>query len=787
MLIVCLTLALACTGAAPAADATLPAEPAPGTEQSHITAPPPEEELKPVTPVPGPLTETPSPVAPSVPVGPVPHPTPVAKQPGNYIVFSADSVRTTFEEGKPLLTTVSGNVTARYRDLVVTAERGEVNFKTRMAVFEGNVCFRIGVQEARGERIEINIDTLDWMVRPAKMTITPEFAKGNLKAPVFTAAQSISGIRDRQVSVFGSTLTTCDLPHEHYDITARSAAVYPNDKIVFRDASFIALGRKLFTLRRLAVPIKEITQNPSVIPRIGSSAEEGNYVKLGYTAFASKSNMTFLNADLMQRKGIGFGIQDFYKTAGGFGGLYLYVINDRNIDQTTLTGRFNHSQRIGDVMVNVSSNLRSNSYLYAPQSKSLDNRISFTRTTTGATTSLTYGQSINNVFARTVNTTANLRDRREFGLRTYLNTSFDYTAYNSSAGTRARLVSQTLFSKRGDKFDWDISAQKLTDLSDEAFVGKGRFGGIERLPEVSIASDTARLGHILPFNLPARMRFSYGKFTELPTNEKDRALLDISSPSSQYTLSRTWTALAGAGFKQFVYSDNTAQYAVDVDGQLSKKLGDSSTFSLTYRFQRPRGYTPFRFDYVGRYNVLNASLDIAESEKFKLSVIGGYNFEQPKFPWQDSVLRFSVQPSPSFLLYTATGYDFNRGQWRQVINQVRVRAGEKFKFDLGSRYDPALSKLAVLRGALDTPVGDKTHVQAIAGWNGLTNSFDYRSVRITRDLHCWEASIIFVDQGGFYTNRGVYFNVRIKAFPYLDNFGMGNFGQALDTSVGEVY
>ncbi len=635
--------------------------------------------------------------------------------------------------------------------------------------------------------MQINIDTIEWSVQPAKTTITPEFAKGNLKAPVFAAAQSILGVRDRQVSVFGSVLTTCDLPHEHYDITARSTTVYPNDKIVFRDASFIVLGKKLFTLRRVAVPIKEITQNPSVIPRVGNSAEEGNYVKLGYTAFASKSNMTFLNTDLMQRKGIGFGIQDFYKTAGGYGGLYFYVLDDKNISQTTLTGKFNHSQRIGDVVMDLTSNLRSNSYLYAPQSKSLDNRISFTRAVRDATTSLTYGQSVNNVFARTVNTSGNLRDRRQFGPRTYLNTSFDYTAYDAGAGTRARLVSQSLFSKTGNKFDWDLSAQKLTDLSDEAFVGQGRFGGIERLPEVSIASDTTRLGHILPFSLPARMRLSYGKFTELPTTETDRALLDINSPSSHYALSHTWTALAGAGFKQFVYGDDTAQYSWDADAQVSKKLSDTSAFALTYRYQRPRGFTPFRFDYVGKYNILNASLDLKQGDRYKVSLLGGYNFEQPQFPWQDSVLRFSIQPTPSFLLYTATGYDFNRGQWRQVINQVRVRAGQDFKLDLGSRYDPLAGKLAVLRGSLDTPVGDKDRVQAIAGWNGLTNSFDYRSFKITRDLHCWEASIIFVDQGGFYNNRGVYFNVRIKAFPYLDNFGIGNFGQALDTSVGQVY
>ena len=786
-LIVCLTLAFACNGAAFAAEATLPAEPAPGTETPTITAPPPSEQVKPVTPSPAPLTETPSPVAPSQPVGPVPFPERVPEQPGNCIVFTADSVRTAFDNGKPALTTVSGNVTARYRDMLVTAEKGQVDYKTNLAVFEGNVVFRLGIQEARGERIEINIQSLDWSVAPAKTTITPEFAKGNLRAPVFASAQRMAGIRDRQASVFGSVLTTCDLPHEHYDITAESATVLPNDKIIFRNAKFIALGHRIITLPRLAVPIKEITRNPSLIPRVGNSAEEGNYLKLGYTVAASKSNMTFLNADLMQRKGFGVGLQDYYKTGGGYGGLYLYAINDRNINQTTLTGRFNHSQRLGDIVVDLSSNLRSNSYLYAPRSKSLDNRLSFTRNVGGAVTSLTLGQSISSVFQRTVNLTGNLRHRQDFDSRTYLNASFDYTGYTAQSRTRARLVSQTLFSKRGDKFDWDLSAQKLTDLSDEAFVGKGRFGGIERLPEVSISSDTARLGHILPFNMPGRMRFSYGRFAELPASEKDRALLDISAPGSQFPLSSTWSGLVGAGFKQFAYGDNTAQYSIDADAQLSKKFGETSTFALTYRYQRPRGYTPFRFDYVGRYNIINASLDLANSDRFKMSVIGGYNFEQKQFPWQDSVLRFSYQPTKSVLLYTATGYDFNRSQWRQVINQVRIRAGETFKLDLGSRYDPLSSRLAVLRGSLDTPVGAKNHVQAIAGWNGLTNSFDYRSVKITRDLHCWEASIIFVDQGGFYNNRGVYFNVRIKAFPLLDSFGMGNFGQALDTSVGQVY
>lgn len=787
MLIACLILAFVCTSPALCADVTLPGVPAPGTETPTITAPPPSQRVPPVEPVPGPLLELPSPISPSEPIGPVPHPERVPDKPGDLVVCNADSTRTTFENDKPVLTIVTGNVSVRYRDFLITASKGQINWRTNLATFEGNVCFRIGIQEARGNRIEINICTLDWSFQPAVTTITPEFAQGNLRAPVFARASRITGQRDREVSAFGTNVTTCDLPHEHYDLEAAGMDVYPNDKIVFKNAKVIVLGKRLITFARLVVPIKEITQNPSIIPRFGQSAEEGAYVKLGYTALASKSNMTFLLADVMQRKGLGLGVQEYYKTNGGYGGLYLYHLDDKNLSESTLTGRFNHTQWWGDLRMDATSDFRSNSYLYAPKSQSLENRLAFTREKSCALTSLTLGQSISDVFARTTTLTGNLRHRQDFDPRTYMNTSFDYTGFESGVGTQARLVAQSLYSKRGDKFDWDVSAQKITDLSDEAFVGRGQFGGIERLPELSISSDSARLGHVLPFNLPARMSFSYGRFDELPNSVKDRALLDIASPSTRFDLSSTWSGLAGAGFKQFVYGDNTAQYSIDANAQVTKQLTENSTFALTYRFQQPRGFTPFRFDFIGKYNIINAGLNLQTSDRFKLSLLGGYNFEQKQFPWQDSVLRFTYQPTSSVLLYTATGYDFNRSKWRQVINQVRIRAGEAFKLDIGSRYDPISSKLATVRTSLDTRVGAKNHVQAIAGWNGFTGDFDYRSIMLTRDLHCWEASVTFVDQGGFYTNKGIFFNVRIKAFPQLNNFGQGNFGQALDTSVGEVY
>ena len=351
------------------------------------------------------------------------------------------------------------------------------------------------------------------------------------------------------------------------------------------------------------------------------------------------------------------------------------------------------------------------------------------------------------------------------------------------------------FQRREKRFDWSLSAQKLTDLSDEAFVGQGQFGGIEKLPELGVVTDCPRLG----LGVPVRFRVTYGSYSELPSPlGLDRTYFEANTPVHRYSLSDTWSLGAGVGFKQYLYSDSTAQYSIDTSAELSKRIGPTSSFDLTYRYQRPRGFAPFRFDYVGRYNLANASLNYQDNEKVRLSLLTGYNFEQERFPWQDVTVRLALQPSPSFLIYTATGYDLNRSQWRTLINQLRIRAGgrvaqpseespEGFRLDVGTRYDTTLGRLAAGRVVLDTSLGRLWRVQANAGYNGFTRTFDYRSVMLTRDLHCWEASLVYINQTGFYRNEGFTFSLRIKAFPFFRDFGAGAFGQALDTSVGQVY
>ncbi|MCL5103281.1 MAG: hypothetical protein M1133_04095, partial [Armatimonadetes bacterium] len=707
---------------------TLSATDASVTGGTGTTAPLPGQPMtEPQIPIPS--NSIPSPIAPSMPpTGLTPAtPAPVPEKLGDFIEVSADQVRTTFDENdRALLTLAEGHVIARYKDLIITADRGQVDHQTNIAELTGNVIFKIGIEEVHGGRVTLNLKTGKWSVETAKTTISPEFAKGYLKAPVYAHGLLIEGVKRKSIVGYSAETTTCNLENPHYELVARSVAVYPDNKIVLRDVTAFALGHKLLTLRRLPIPLRQIHRNPQLIPRFGQSAEEGAYVKLSYPYMGNESTSGFFLLDLMQRKGIREGIRHTYQVRNGAGDIQFFHLFDRNISQDTISGHGDIRQQFGTIRASLISDLRANSYLYAPQSKSLNTQLTLSRSRLDANTSLVVNQAINDSVSRTTTLSGSLAHRQLFADRIAMNNNFDYTSFNTGAQTTARLTSQTAFARSENKFDWTLSAQKLTDLSDEAFVGGGRFAGIERLPELALVSDSARLGKTLPFGLPALVKFSFGQYNELPANTNlARTYLELDTPVRKHNVTDSWSFAAGGGFRQFAYSDNTAQYSVDTSAELSKKLGPNSAFGLTYRLQQPKGFSPFRFDFITKYNIVNASLNVRDTEKFKLSLLTGYNFEQKQFPWQDATLRFSIQPTSSFMLYTATGYDFNRSRWRTLINQVRIRAGEDFKLDFGTRFDTTRSKLADVRTQMDTKVGSKTRLQALAGYNGLTGNFDY--------------------------------------------------------------
>ncbi|MGB9619795.1 MAG: hypothetical protein ACPL7K_05240, partial [Armatimonadota bacterium] len=259
-----------------------------GTPDGGVTpAPASSMEPQPALQVPVPEPDIPSPVAPSEPPAgyTVPPAQSAAEMSQDFAGIEADLLKHTFEDGKPSVTTAEGNVVLRYKGITATAQRGRIDWRRDIAELEGSVVFRTGVQEAHADRVVLNLKTREWSGQSPKTTVTPEFAQGYLKAPLFAEGKLIQGRGRREVDLFDGKATTCDLAVPHYELASRSLVVFPNDKAVLRDVKFYALGRRLVTIPRLVIPLRDIQRNPNIIPRVGETQEEGLFLKTQYALF----------------------------------------------------------------------------------------------------------------------------------------------------------------------------------------------------------------------------------------------------------------------------------------------------------------------------------------------------------------------------------------------------------------------------------------------------------------------------------------------------------------------
>lgn len=716
---------------------------------------------------------------------------------GGTLKLDADIWRVEFDEGEATVVTATGNVKATYQNYTITSQTANIDLKSKSAVFTGSVVLTLQGQDIRGTSLSINLDTRDWSFETAEGVLSPELFPQLIRAPVFLAGKKIIGTKDNEVTVTDGGFTTCNLDYPHYIIDAKNSTVWPERRLIVRKAAFYVNDRRIFTIPRIVVPLNQVGSHPGLIPRIGQTAEEGFYLKAAYALTTSERNYSNIRLDLMSKKGIGVGFDDHYNLGTGTGSLLLYQLSDQNRNQNTMTGRWTHEHRIGSITANFISNYRSNSFMYSPGSTSLSNEVRISRKSASASTNLGIRQSIDSGFGRFSILTSNLQHARNLSDHSSVTMNMDYFKNVSPLtvngqtvnAARSQLTSRMDYSQRNKQYDWNLRLNKINDLSSEEFISQSgvRFAGMEKLPELALTTSTERLGKSSFLGLPLRFDVAVGRYREdFGRIETERAVTDIDIPTRVYKLGDKLKLNAGGGFKQYVYGDGTAQYSIDANAELTKQIGVKSNAALSYRYLRPRGYTPFRFDFIGKNNVITGRLNVQETPRLKYSLNTGYNFGQKDFKWQDITARVSYAPSDRWLLYTSAGYNLNRSQWRPIINQLRVRLANDLKIDIGSRYDTTQGQFSSLKFQLDTPVGDKWRIRANAGYNGFTNAFDYKNIEIVRDLHCWELSVAWVDQASTWQDRGIRLSLRIKAFPIFDTFGVGQFGQALDTSVGET-
>lgn len=405
----------------------------------------------------------------------------------------------------------SGGVEAVYKNFKVTADEAEADLETNIALFKGNVRLSTGEYNAHGDLLTLNMKTKDWEIEKASSRLDPGSLKGNLQGSAFIHSLVLKG-HDDNLFVGDGSFTTCDLEHPHYLISARELAIYPENKIVARQVSFIGWDKRIFTLNSLVIPIRGF--GSSFIPQVGSSTEEGMFFKGAYAYTATETAQGFLKLDIMSKRGIGTGIEHSYRKANSLGLLSLYYLFDKAIGANNLSGRIQYQQQ-GTINFNLTGEYRQNNYLYYPSTTVQDYSAVFSHSSKDSDSSLSFRRNSSSGFGDYSTNTTSFRHNQRFSSKLNGQFSTDIRTYRSSTfqGIADREMESGIDLRYDDdKFSTTLVFSKRFDLDGDEYTGDQFYGSLDRLPELSFETDTYRGGVKLPF--PARVRLSAGKYHE---------------------------------------------------------------------------------------------------------------------------------------------------------------------------------------------------------------------------------------------------------------------------------
>ncbi len=668
---------------------------------------------------------------------------------------------------------IGENVVIKYEDYEVRGDKLILNLEDKTGIVEGNAVLIRGGEVLRGEKLSFNWEKESWKMIVGRAEIEPKRLQG-AEGPLFLYAEEAGGSVN-QLEGKGISLTTCSLLHPHYSLDAKEILVLFGDKLVARDVSLVVLGKSLFHLPYLVIPLKGPARE-SFVPQVGSDPYQGFFIKSSYPYLSTAVASGILKLDYIQKRGTGQGIEHIFKYPDLDASLSLYHIAPSTGEgESLMAGGKVNWKGIG-WRASLLSDFQKNSLWYGGSSRTSSWEAALRRSTTKGSLDLNYRlQNIAGFYSSGSSLSSllyNLRPTPRSNLSLRLESS-ELSYYGSAPDKELR--SSFTFAQQG-KIGWEVNATRRDDLDKESYPYDINFFFLEKMPEITLRA-------FQPFSsFPLNAEVKLGRYRQLITKPfLSRGTISLSSslripqsPDKQ----RKPTLDLGVEFFQGVYGDGTALYSYSLRPSLRLPIG-SSSLSLSFRHTASRGYSPFYADQTYPYTVLNAGWTLSRGYE-RYSLQGGYDFRKG-YPFS---ITGNLELSPrwgNLLVYL--GYEPRKGVWRDIIATLRIGERTQPLWNVNIRYATEEGRLAFCRGMGKLQFGKLWSLEGYFGYNGYRGKFDELDLALTRDLHCWVASL-------FYNKRRkeFSFNIYLKAFPIqMRTLGIGKQGQFIGTNVGTYY
>jgi len=636
-----------------------------------------------------------------------------------------------------------GNVSIDYKDIILTCDKITVYTETKDADAEGNVVLKSPTGEMRGEKIRYNLETKEGEIVKVRVK-SGDWYSGGEKAELLS---------DYSVRINKGYITSCDLEHPHYKISAKNIVIYPNNKVVAKNVTVKVGNVPVVFLPRYDYSLNTDWPTFDVIP--GKNKKWGAFALTSYRYEISENNKFTLRLDEREHWGFGEGLDYRYTTDGiGSGIIRTYYTSQRDRDRGEVLKGEEDRYRVqlrhywdvkDDISVVAEYHKLSDdemtkdffyreeydresspeSYLYA-LSRQPEYSLSFlTRKRVNR---------FQGVTERLPELRWNLKDQRLFDLPIYYKTDMTFTDLNSKTGNSATDSDVIRF----DTFDKLSSPLRLAD-----FLSVSPFVGLRETyysKDANGDEDEYRAAFYTGIDTSTKFFKTYdvsGRFFGIELNE----LRHIITPTLEY---------------EYIHEPSTAPSAFQQFDDIDS-VDRKSTFSLGFenKFQTKRsvdgqktsvdlGYVFFTGDYLykpengSRFSDVRGELEFTP---YKWLLIESDTLYDPSTrDFQNWNVDLDIYKDKD------TRFGFGSRYWQnsehELTSELWYRLNNEWAFRLFGRFDLK---------------------EVESDGHKIINRFDGKEITIVKDLHCWIAEVsLGEDRGGGTT---VWVSFKLKASP----------------------
>ena len=212
-----------------------------------------------------------------------------------------------------------GNVEVRYKNIVLFADRIEIDTETKEVFAEGSVVIQFPSEVIECESIHFNMDSSEGELKKVLGMVQPS---------VFYEAENIQRKSENTYIFEKAKISSCSQPEPRWNFSF--------GKGTFKKDEYIEMWHPVFSIKKVPIfyfpyiryPLKKERATGILMPQVGVSGQKGFFYSQGLYWAMSRNMDATVNFDYYAARGMGTGIEYRYLFNGGTGGqVNFYYFN----------------------------------------------------------------------------------------------------------------------------------------------------------------------------------------------------------------------------------------------------------------------------------------------------------------------------------------------------------------------------------------------------------------------------------------------------------------------------